>query len=96
MDTVVRLVVLASSGDNQSLLAGTSVLSAFLCPPCRPEAFKVRASVPMKKVVLEARASWACRAGLRVSQMFRAWEALEAAANEKRQELEAKDWHSEQ
>ena len=32
---------------------------------------------------------------LRVSQMFTAWDALEAAAPEKRQELEATGWHQE-
>ena len=32
---------------------------------------------------------------LRMSQMFKAWDALEAAATEKRRELEARGWHSE-
>ena len=32
---------------------------------------------------------------LRASQMFSAWELLEAAATEKRQEIEARGWHAE-
>ena len=42
---------------------------------------------------VELRYEW--NADLRVSQMFKTWQALEAAANEKRQELEARGWHSE-
>ena len=42
---------------------------------------------------VELRYEW--NGDLRVSQMFRAWEALEAAATEKRQDLEARGWHSE-
>lgn len=42
---------------------------------------------------VELRHEW--NGELRVSQMFKSWEELEAAANEKRQELEARGWHSE-
>jgi len=41
---------------------------------------------------VELRYEW--NGELRVSQMFKAWNELEAAANEKRQELEARGWVS--
>ena len=41
---------------------------------------------------MELRYEW--NGDLRVSQMFTTWQALEAAATEKRQELEARGWQS--
>ena len=48
---------------------------------------------PIESVSVELRYEW--NGELRVSQIFREWKALEAAATEKRQELEARGWHSE-
>ena len=42
---------------------------------------------------MELRYGW--NGELRVSQMFKSWDTLEAAATEKRQELEARGCHSE-
>ena len=47
---------------------------------------------PIEGIGVELRYEW--NGDLRVSQMFKAWEALEAAATEKCQELEARGWHS--
>ena len=47
---------------------------------------------PIEGIGVELRYDW--NGELRVSQMFKSWEALEAAANEKRRELEARGWHS--
>jgi hypothetical protein len=41
---------------------------------------------------VELRDEW--NGGFRVSQVFKSWEELEPAATEKRQELEARGWHS--
>ena len=48
--------------------------------------------LPIDGIGVELRYEW--NGDLRVSQVFKAWEALEAAATEKRQELEARGWHS--
>jgi len=48
---------------------------------------------PIEGIGVELRYQW--NGELRVSQIFRSWEKLEVAATEKRQELEAKGWHSE-
>ena len=47
---------------------------------------------PIEGVGVELRYEW--NGELRVSQMFKTWEELEAAATEKRKELEARGWHS--
>jgi hypothetical protein len=47
---------------------------------------------PIEGIGVELRNGW--NGDLRVSQVFKAWEALEAAANEKRQELEARGWRA--
>ena len=48
---------------------------------------------PIDGVGLELRYQW--NGDLRVSQVFRAWNELEAAATETRRELGARGWHSE-
>jgi hypothetical protein len=48
---------------------------------------------PIDGIGVELRYEW--NGDLRVSQMFKSWEELEAAASEKRRELEARGWHSE-
>jgi hypothetical protein len=45
---------------------------------------------PIEGIGVELRYHWDDE--LRVSQMFKSWEALEAAVTEKRQELEARGW----
>ena len=46
---------------------------------------------PIEGIGLELRYEW--NADLRSSQMFKTWEELEAAAQNKRRELEARGWH---
>jgi hypothetical protein len=48
---------------------------------------------PIEGIGVELRFEW--NGDLRVSQMFKSLEALEAAATEKRQKLEPRGWHSE-
>ena len=47
---------------------------------------------PIDGVGLELRYEW--NGELRVSQVFMTWEELEASAEEKRLELEARGWHA--
>jgi hypothetical protein len=54
---------------------------------CHVAEAKVR---PIEGIGVELRYEW--NGELRVSQMFRSWEELESAAEDKRRELEVRGW----